>query len=150
MSLLKLVVPFDVSFHNQLDMPTAHKILRNGMFSDRGLSRTEKLNCYSWGIPTKYCKTGSKLSEIKGTVCKGCNIKRGHFTTPIVKTCYQQRYDAWLEQPNWIEAITYLIKNLGYDLFRWFESGDIQDEYMILQMIEVANRLPKKRFWIPT
>lgn len=150
MSFLNLKIPFDMEFYNNLDMPTAHSIVRNGLFKDNGLSKTDKLNCYSWSIPREHCKTGMQYAEEKGTICDQCNTARGHYGTRVVKTAMHQRYDAWLEQEHWIEAITYLIRNSGYDLFRWFDSGDLQDEYMLLQFIKVANMLPKKRFWIPT
>ena len=151
MSFLKLVVPFDRTFYNNLDIPSANSIVRNGLFKDNGLSKTDKLNCYSWSIPVSHCKTGSELREVENTVCSGCNVNnRGHYGTRVVKNAMEQRYDAWIEQEHWIEAITFLIRNTGYDLFRWFDSGDIQEEYMLLQFIKIANMLPKKRFWIPT
>ena len=148
---MKLKVPFDMDFYHELDMPTANLIVRNGKFKERGLSDTDKLNCYSWGIPREYCKTGSKLAmEDPDSICAKCSTKKGHYTIPDVANVYQQRYDAWIQQEHWIEAITFLIKNSGYDNFRWFDNGDIQDEYMLLQFIKVAEMLPKKKFWIPT
>lgn len=150
MSFLKLVVPFDMEFYHNLDMPTANDIVRHWERNENGLSKTDKLNCYSWSIPREHCKTGMRYAEESNTTCSQCNTARGHYGTRVVKTAMSQRYDAWLEQKYWIEAITYLIKNSGYELFRWFDSGDLQEEYMLLQFIKIANILPKKKFWIPT
>jgi hypothetical protein len=150
MSFLKLLIPFDMEFYNNLDMPTANNIVRNGFFKENGLSSTSKLNCFSWGIPMEYCKTGSELALMKNTICNGCTCNHGKYTIPHNRTVYDQRFNAWREQPHWIEAITFLIRNKGYTIFRWFDSGDLQEEYMLLQFIKIANMLPKKRFWLPT
>ena len=36
------------------------------------LSNPSKMPSYAWGIPIQYCKTGAKLAEIEGTICKKC------------------------------------------------------------------------------
>ncbi len=37
-----------------------------------GLSQTTKMPESSFSIPAKHCKVGSKLREVKGSVCHEC------------------------------------------------------------------------------
>jgi hypothetical protein len=151
MSFLKLIVAFNREFYNNLTVPDANRILRNGWFDKNGLSQTIKLGMQSWSIPTWACHTGSLLSAIEGSVCKGCYAKRGNYTYQSVKDCLDQRLTAWQEQENWLEAITFLIRTTEPSKnFRWFDSGDLQDQYMLLQIIKIAKELPNFKFWLPT
>jgi len=151
MSFLKLVVPFNRKFYNNLTVPNANSILRNNWFDKNGLSQTSKLGMQSWSIPTWACHTGSLLTDIEGSVCKGCYAKRGNYAYKNVKDCLDQRLTAWQEQENWIEAIAFLIRTTEPSKnFRWFDSGDLQDQYMLLQIIKIAKVLPSFNFWLPT
>ena len=58
------------------------------------LSNTTKMPSYSWGIPTEYCQTGSKLALISGTICNKCYADKGFYKMPTVNAMYQKRYDA--------------------------------------------------------
>jgi hypothetical protein len=90
------------------------------------LSKTGKMPGYSTSIPAWFCKTGSKLAKIEGSVCSNCYAMRGRYRFGIVKTAMERRY-AGLTHPQWIEAMTLLIQSVptkGH--FRWFDSGDFQ------------------------
>lgn len=151
MSFLKLAVPFDIKFYNSLSVPTANRILRNGLFDSNGLSKTNKLSMYSWSISPSKCITGNILSMNKDSVCAGCYAKRGNYVYHESKNAMDQRFDAWKEQEHWIEAITFLIRVTGASkMFRWFDAGDLQEEYMLLQIIKIANILHDFKFWLPT
>lgn len=109
------------------------------------------MNCCAWNIPAKYCKTGSRLIEVKGSVCGKCYARRGHYLIGrTTKSALEERYQAWLQQENWLEAMTYLIRVLSREKFRWFDSGDIQDEYMLNQITEIARQTPDTKHWLPT
>lgn len=153
MSLFLLKVYFDQKFYDKLDLPTAARIIRNGnpRTDITALSRPSKMNCLSWSIPADYCKTGSDLHEVTGSICSKCYACRGHYKIGrTVKNALEERYQAWLTQEHWVEAMTYMINTLSKEKFRWFDSGDIQDMYMLLQITEICKRTEKTRHWLPT
>jgi len=151
MSFLKLVVPFDRKYYNTLSVPVANRILRNGHFDSNGLSNTKKLSMKSWSIPPSACITGKILSLMPDSICAQCYAKRGNYNYREPKDAMAQRLDAWREQEYWLEAITFLIRTTEPSkMFRWFDAGDMQEEYMMLQIIKVANELSDFKFWLPT
>ncbi len=51
----------------------------------------------------------------------------------------------------WVDAITFLIqKKEKSGFFRWHDSGDLQGTWHLAKIVEVANRLPGIKFWLPT
>lgn len=153
MSLFQFQVKFSKSVYNSLNIEKAERIVRNNNTKVKkisALSNPSKLSCLAWSIPTKYCNCGLVLSNIEGSICKGCYAKRGKYTTPSSIIAMQERYDAWLTQPNWIEAMTLLIKMQSGTLFRWFDSGDLQNIKMILQIMEIARKTKPTKHWLPT
>ena len=42
-----------------------------------GLSKPSKMPGWSYGLPAKECKTGSKLRKVKGSTCHGCYALKG-------------------------------------------------------------------------
>ena len=153
MSLFQFKVQFDQAFYNKLDLPSATKIVRNGnpRTDINALSKPSKMNCLAWNIPAKYCKTGSELRDVKGSVCSSCYACRGHYQIGrTVKRALEERYNAWMTQEHWIEAMTFLIHISSQDKFRWFDSGDLQDFFMLLQIMEIARRTPSTKHWLPT
>jgi len=64
------------------------------------LSKPSKMPGWSYGIPAKECKTGSKLAKIPGTVCHGCYALKGCYVFPNVQeaqykrlSCFETRSD---------------------------------------------------------
>jgi hypothetical protein len=49
-----------------------------------GLSKPSKMPGWSIGIPAKECNTGSKLVNVKGSVCEGCYALKGCY---VFKGC---------------------------------------------------------------
>ena len=98
------------------------------------LSNPAKMPSYAWGIPTEYCKTGSKLAMIDGTICNKCYADKGCYVFPMVRAMYEKRYQA-IDLPEWVdymaEMLTIKYKNLTKSrrYHRWFDSGDIQSSY---------------------
>ena len=119
------------------------------------LSNTTKMPSYSWGIPTKYCKTGMKLAKIPGTICNKCYADKGFYKMPTVNAMYQKRYDA-IEMPEWVdymsELITQKYKKLAKSRLyhRWFDSGDIQSFSHLMKIFEVCENTPHIKHWIAT
>ena len=49
------------------------------------LSKPGKMPGFSYGIPAKECKTGSKLAKIKGSVCYNCYALKGMYRFETLK-----------------------------------------------------------------
>lgn len=114
-----------------------------------GLSKTSKMPCYSYSIPATQCATGSILREIPDSTCSKCYACKGHYAFGAAKNAMQRRFDT-LRSPNWVAGIVYLIMESDHHHFRWHDSGDLQGDWHLDNIIEVALWLPEIRFWLPT
>mgnify|MGYP003662452574 FL=1 len=114
-----------------------------------GLSKPSKMPGWSIGIPAKECKTGSKLRLIKGSVCELCYALKGMYRFSTVQKAQYKRLDA-IKNPYWVEAMAALINSKKPDVFRWHDSGDVQDLQHLEKIYEVCRLTPEKRHWMPT
>ena len=118
------------------------------------LSKASKMPCESFSLPAgDYCKTGSKLRKVKGSVCYGCYAMKGNYLYKNVKASREHNINIIKsgQWGLWIDNIVWEIKRTntsGY--FRWHDSGDIQNLEHLKAIVEVANRLDGIRFWLPT
>lgn len=113
------------------------------------LSNTSKMGCFSYSIPAKYCKTGSKLRKIKGSVCYGCYAHKNAYAWSTTQNAMQKRYNA-LEHGSWSEAMAVQINSKKKPYFRWHDSGDVQDEAHLMKIFEVCKLTPNVKHWLPT
>ena len=114
-----------------------------------GLSKPSKMPGWSIGIPAKECKTGSKLRKIKNSVCAACYALKGMYRFSTVQKAQYKRLDA-IKNPYWVEAMATLINSKKPDVFRWHDSGDVQDLQHLKKIFEVCRLTPEKRHWMPT
>lgn len=115
-----------------------------------GLSKPSKMPCQSYNLPAIACKVGGKLAKAKNTVCDSCYALRGNYRWPVVKNAMARKLKSILH-PRWVEAMVYLIeKTESSGFIRWHDSGDIQDLQHLENICEIAKRLPKYKFWLPT
>jgi len=114
-----------------------------------GLSATGKMPCSSYSLSALQCPTGSKLAQIKGSVCHGCYALKGNYHYPSVKISHARKLDA-IAQADWVSGMVYLIQKEGNPHFRWHDSGDIQNMAHLLKIVDVAVALPMVKFWLPT
>ncbi len=114
-----------------------------------GLSKPSKMPGWSIGIPAKECKTGSKLVNVKGSVCEGCYALKGCYVFKVVQAAQYKRLEA-IKDPNWVTAMATLINSKKPDVFRWHDSGDVQDVQHLEKIFEVCRLTPGKRHWMPT
>ena len=114
-----------------------------------GLSKPSKMPGWSIGIPAKECKTGKKLRQIKNSVCEGCYALKGCYVFAVVQKAQYKRLDA-IKNPYWVEAMATLINSKKPDVFRWHDSGDVQDLDHLNKIYEVCRLTPSKRHWLPT
>ena len=114
-----------------------------------GLSKPSKMPGWSIGIPAKECKTGSKLRLIPDSVCNKCYALKGCYVFKVVQEAQYKRLEA-IKDPNWVTAMATLINSKKPDVFRWHDSGDVQDVQHLEKIFEVCRATPAKRHWMPT
>ena len=114
-----------------------------------GLSKPSKMPGWSIGIPAKECKTGAKLRLIPNSVCEGCYALKGCYVFKVVQEAQYKRLKA-IAHPDWVQAMATLINSKKPDVFRWHDSGDVQDEAHLNKIFEVCRLTPSKRHWMPT
>lgn len=114
------------------------------------LSGPSKMPCLSWSIPTSECKVGSILSRTPGTGCDICYAKKGMYVFKSTVEAMRRRFDTWKKMPDdqFIDNFSKAVKGEPY--FRWFDSGDVQGERMLKQIVEIAKRTPDTQHWMPT
>ena len=116
-----------------------------------GLSEPSKMPCHGYGLPAKECITGSKLRLQPGSVCENCYALKGHYSWDNVQRAQYNRLDRVKNNPLWHEHLAELIdrkERSGY--FRWHDSGDLQSDRHLEQIIWIAQELKHLRFWIPS
>jgi hypothetical protein len=114
-----------------------------------GLSKPSKMPGWAIGIPAAECKTGNKLKLIPNSVCSGCYAEKGCYVFAVVQAAQYKRLKA-IDHPQWVEAMATLINSKKPDVFRWHDSGDVQDEAHLNKIFEVCRLTPSKRHWMPT
>ena len=113
------------------------------------LSKPSKMPGWSIGLPAKECKTGSKLRKIEGSTCYDCYALKGCYVFKVVQDAQYRRLAA-IKDPRWVEAMAHLINSKKPDVFRWHDSGDVQDLDHLNKIYEVCRLTPGKRHWLPT
>ena len=72
-----------------------------------GLSRPSKMPGWSYGLPAKECKTGSKLRKVKDSVCYNCYALKGCYVFKVVQAAQYRRLDS-IKNPGWVSAMVIL------------------------------------------
>ena len=114
-----------------------------------GLSKPSKMPGWSIGIPAAECKTGKKLQLIPDSVCYNCYGLKGCYVFKVVQEAQYKRLKA-IRLPDWVQAMALLINSKKADVFRWHDSGDVQDEEHLQKIYEACRVTPTKRHWMPT
>ena len=114
-----------------------------------GLTQTSKMPCKSYSLPTEACETGFKMSKIEGSVCFFCYANNGFYKLyeKTIKPAQFARLDS-LTSPYWVDAMVALIGEDQY--FRFHDSGDLQNLEHFKKIVEVCERTPKTKHWLPT
>ena len=113
------------------------------------LSKPSKMPGWSIGLPAKECKTGGKLQHVPGSVCYDCYALKGCYVFKVVQQAQYRRLKA-IRDPQWVEAMAHLINSKRPRVFRWHDSGDVQDPEHLQKIYEVCRLTPSKRHWMPT
>lgn len=114
-----------------------------------GCTKTTKMPSESYSLPAKECITGSKLVKIKGSVCHGCYALKGnyHRFAKTIEPLQYKRLES-ITRPEWVDAMVKLIGHKPY--FRWHDAGDLQSVDHLSKIAQIARRLDKTLFWLPT
>lgn len=113
------------------------------------VTKTSKMPCDSYSLPTEACITGSKMAKIKGSICSNCyaNKNNYHRFKANIMPMQLKRLDS-IKSDNWVNAMIKLIGNQPF--FRWHDSGDIQSVDHFNKICQIAEAMPNTKFWIPT
>ena len=116
-----------------------------------GLSQPNKMPGYAYNIPAWHCTTGSKLVDVKDSVCAGCYALKNRYIMPIQAAAMERRFKS-LTHPQWVEAMTVLVTHYSKKVpwFRWHDSGDLQGAQHLKNIFEVCIRTPQVQHWMPT
>jgi hypothetical protein len=113
------------------------------------ISITSKLDgIRSWSLQAIDTCPGSVASP--GTLvdaCKGCYATTGNYNYPNVKAPRLHNRTDW-ECIDWCDAMVALLDKDRY--FRWFDSGDMYTLALAEKMLEVMQRTPWVKHWLPT
>jgi hypothetical protein len=104
---------------------------------------------WSYGLPAAECKTGQLLVDVVGSTCEGCYATKGCYVFPVVQAAQYRRLES-IVKPEWVDAMALLINSKKPDVFRWHDSGDVQDVAHLYKIFEVCELSPEKRHWLPT
>lgn len=120
-----------------------------------GFSEPSKMPCFSWSIPARLCKVGSKLAKIAGTVCSKCYALKGRYVFPNVQEALDRRYGMLLRaltEPDYrAQFIAAFVRRLqGETHFRWFDSGDLQSVEHLELIADIVRATPDVDHWLPT
>jgi hypothetical protein len=113
------------------------------------LGKPSKMPGLSYGISAKLCKVGAALAKIAGSTCFNCYALKANYSYPSVQKAHAKRAES-ITDPQWPAAMTYLIEQSGEQYFRWHDSGDLQSFQHLLNIVAIAENLPKVSFWLPT
>ena len=113
------------------------------------ISVTSKLDgIRSWSLQALDTCPGSKSSD--GSLvdaCKGCYATTGNYNYPNVKAPRLHNREDW-QRGSWVDD---MVKALDSDrYFRWFDSGDMYAIGLAEKMLEVMQRTPWVKHWLPT
>jgi len=113
------------------------------------LSNVSKMPGKSISRSAFKCKTGSKLAKVPGSVCFDCYARKGMYRMPNVVNKMEERED-FFHAIDFVPRMVALLNRTRSEFFRWFDSGDVEDIRMALNIIDVIKATPNKRHWIPT
>lgn len=112
------------------------------------LSKASKMPCRSWSLQALDTCPGSRTTA--GDLvdaCQGCYATTGNYRFPNVKAPREYNRQDW-KRNDWVNDMVRELDNDRY--FRWFDSGDMYDIRLSRKILEVCERTPWVKHWIPT
>lgn len=112
-----------------------------------------KMPGYSYGLDARRCHRGSVMVKVPGSICSGCFALNDFYASWRAALIARERRHAGLEHPRWVDAMVRQISHYCVpprDDFRWHDSGDLQSVNHLARIVEVCERTPGVRHWLPT
>ncbi len=113
------------------------------------ISKTSKLDgVRSWSLEARATCPGA--TNGKGELvpaCAGCYAVGGNYRFDNVKLPRQENREDW-KRDGWVSDMVNALRNDRY--FRWFDSGDVYDVRLANKILEVMQRTPDVKHWLPT
>lgn len=142
-----------LTVENNLTVPV--RTLKQAKEIVGGWTVTKKMETISWSTSAKDCNTGSKLRKIKNSVCSKCYALKGNYAryAKNIEPAMRRRLES-INNASWVDAMIYIMNNqkqvVNSGLFRWHDSGDIQNLDHFKKIIKVAEKTPQVKHWLPT
>ena len=142
-----------MNIQNNLTVPI--KTLKQASEIIGGYTVTSKMPTISYSISAKDCKTGSKLRKIKNSVCSDCYALKGNYVryAKNIEKAQNKRLKA-IFCKDWTNAMIYIMNHqkqvINSGLFRWHDSGDIQNMEHLQKIVDIAKSTPNIKHWLPT
>ncbi|MDE1767429.1 MAG: hypothetical protein KGI27_14320 [Thaumarchaeota archaeon] len=124
-----------------------------------GFSDVTKMPCKTYSLPATMCRMGTKLRSVEGSVCSDCyacpseNASKhnsGWYGRDRVQQPMNHRLlQVWFN-PRWADAMIFLFQHYKFKIFRWHDSGDIQNKKHFEDICRIADAAPMTKFWLPT
>lgn len=117
------------------------------------LGEPSKMPGYAYGLSAKLCNVGSKLREVQGSTCSKCFAMHGWYRSwkPLLKG--HEIRERGIRHQRWVDAMVLVINRYcvgEHAYFRWHDSGDIRGLWHLHKIVDVCNRTPTVRHWLPT
>ena len=101
----------------------------------------------SWSLIARDTCPGSLDAGELVDACKGCYATTGNYRFPNVKAPREFNREDW-QRLDWSDD---MVAELSKDThFRWFDSGDMYALGLAEKMLEVMQRTPWVKHWLPT
>lgn len=112
------------------------------------LSKASKMPCRSWSLQAlETCPASKKEDGTLVDACKGCYATTGNYRFPNVKAPREHNKEDW-KRSEWADDMVSELDNDRY--FRWFDSGDMYDLRLAYKILDVMQRTPWVKHWLPT
>ena len=111
-----------------------------------------KMPFWSYGISAWDCKVGSKLAQVKGSVCANCYARKHRYKFKNLQEAFKKRSRS-IVSSQWVEAMVKQIKHYckgKKNYFRFHDTGDLQSLEHFKDIIEIAKQTPNINYWLPT
>jgi hypothetical protein len=176
MTLLRLQKYYrntDVSDPSKLLIKEIRGLLGKKPGSPAISNKNSKMPGFVFSASAHYCKTGSALHGVEGSVCENCYALKGNFAyTNVVMGLTLNSigiafYEAMQDYNVWTVALAELIKRRcvikeikddegniiaieDNTWFRFHDSGDIQSMLHLKAINDICLLNPSVKFWLPT
>lgn len=112
------------------------------------ISVTSKLDgIKSWSLQALDTCPGSIENGELVSACKGCYATTGNYNYPNVKAPRAHNKLDW-QRLEWADDMVQALQDSRY--FRWFDSGDVYSVALAEKILDVMQRTPWVKHWLPT